>query len=196
MSTLDYYNDNADAYYSGTIGADVSALYARFEPLLPPRASIIDIGCGSGRDSKHFLSAGFSVTPIDGSHELCKKAEELLGIPVRCMRFQEIDYHEEFDGAWACASLLHVPKAEMPDVIGRISEALKPNGVFYASFKYGDSERESGGRFFSDYTENDLPIFTGFAPPLSLVNYWISTDVRQDRADEKWINVIWKKSKD
>ncbi len=79
MNTLDYYNENAAAYYSSTVEADVSALYARFEPLLPKHASIIDVGCGSGRDSMHFIDAGFEVTPIDGSKELCKLAENYLG---------------------------------------------------------------------------------------------------------------------
>ncbi len=193
MSTLDYYNQNHEAYYADTVHADVSALYARFEPLLPPGAKIIDIGCGSGRDAKHFMEAGYAVTAIDGSRELCKQAEELLGIPVQCMLFQEIDYDAEFDAAWACSSLLHVPKAELPDVMRRIGKALKPGGVFYASFKYGDSERVSSGRFFSDYTEDDLPTMTGAADSLSLVEYWISADVRKDRANEKWLNVIWEK---
>ena len=106
MSTLDYYNQNHEAYYADTIHADVSGLYARFEPLLTPGAKIIDIGCGSGRDAKHFMEAGYAVTAIDGSRELCKQAEELLGIPVQCMLFQEIDYDAEFDAAWACSSLL------------------------------------------------------------------------------------------
>ena len=193
MSTLDYYNQNHEAYYTDTVHADVSGLYAHFEPLLPLGAKIIDIGCGSGRDAKHFMEAGYTVTAIDGSRELCRQAEELLGVPVLCMLFDEIDYDAEFDAGWACSSLLHVPKAELPDVMRRICRALKPGGVFYASFKYGDSERVSSGRLFSDYSENDLPSMTSSTEGFTLVEYWISSDVRKDRADEKWLNVIWKK---
>ena len=193
MSTLDYYNQNADLFTSGTVNADVTDLYSHFEPYLPPHASIIDIGCGSGRDSKYFVEAGYAVTAIDGSRELCKQAELLTGIPVRCILFSEIDYDPIFDGAWACSSLLHVPKNEMESVIQKICKALKPNGVFYASYKYGDTEREVGGRRFSDYTEKDLPILTGYAPDLCLAEYWISADVRPDRANEKWLNIIWRK---
>ena len=193
MSTLDYYNQNHEAYYADTVYADVSALYARVEPLLPVGAKIIDIGCGSGRDAKHFMESGYTVTAIDGSPELCKQAEKLLGIPVPCLLFQEIDFDKEFDAAWACSSLLHVPKAELPDVMRRICKALKPGGVFYASFKYGATERVSSGRFFADYTENDLPQLTGSDEELTLVEYWFSADVRKDRANEKWLNIIWKK---
>ncbi len=193
MSTLDYYNQNAEEYYSGTVEADVSKLYSRFEPLLPEHAKIIDIGCGSGRDSKHFIEAGYAVTAVDGSEELCRRAEKLIGIPVQCMLFSELDYDSEFDAAWACSSLLHVPKDEMPDVIHRICKALKPGGLFYASYKYGDQERQVSGRAFSDYTEHDLPTLTGYGQGLSLVEYWISEDVRPGREHEKWLNIIWKK---
>lgn len=193
MSTLDYYNQNAELYTSGTINADVSVLYSHFEPYLPPHASIIDIGCGSGRDTKHFIEAGYAVTAIDGSQELCKQAASLTGVPVRCIMFSEIDYESMFDGAWACSSLLHVPKHEMESVFQKICRALKPNGVFYASYKYGETEREVGERHFSDYTEKDLPVLTGFARGLSVAEYWISADVRQGRSDEKWLNIIWRK---
>ena len=196
MNTLDYYNQNAELYTGSTVNADVSALYTRFEPYLPPHATIIDLGCGSGRDSRHFIEAGYAVTAIDGSYELCKKAELLIGQPVRCMLFGELDYEAAFDGAWACASLLHVPKDEMPSVLQKICRALKPGGVFYASYKYGATEREAGGRHFSDYTENDLTTLTGFAPELTLAEYWISGDVRKDRTGEKWLNIIWLKRND
>ena len=109
------------------------------------------------------------------------------------MLFQEIDFNEEYDGAWACSSLLHLPKTELPDVMRRICKALKPSGIFYASFKYGETERVSSGRFFADYTEDDLPHLTSSADGLTLVEYWISADVRNDRANEKWLNVIWRK---
>lgn len=101
------------------------------------------------------------------------------------MLFSELDYDSEFDAAWACSSLLHVPKAEMPDIIKRICKALKADGFFYASYKYGERERENAGRLFSDYSENDLPVLTGYSPELSLFEYWISEDVRPD-CNRRW----------
>ena len=118
MSTLDYYNVNADTYFEDTVRADVTSLYSHFEGLIKPGASILDLGCGSGRDSKHFLDAGFTVTAVDGSQELCKRAEMLLAVPVRNLLFQDLDYSEQFDAVWACASLLHVPRHDIQTVKG------------------------------------------------------------------------------
>ncbi len=194
MSTLDYYNQNAEEYCTGTAAADVSVLYAHFEPLLPPKALILDAGCGSGRDTRHFMQAGHTVTAMDGSAEMCRHAARLTGVPVQCMLFREIGYDAAFDAVWACASLLHVPRSEMPEILSRLSRALRPGGIFYASYKYGRGERLASGRFFSDYTEQDLPALTGYGRDLSLVEYWVSEDVRPGRSREKWLNILWRKN--
>ena len=83
----------------------------------------IDLGCGSGRDSKHFIEKGFRVVPVDGSPEMCKFAESYLGSPVRCLQFSKLDYKKESDGIWACASLLHVPKQNLDAVMQRVERA-------------------------------------------------------------------------
>ena len=147
--TLKYYNDNAEAYIENTIHADVSNLYAHFLPKVPEGGSILDLGCGSGRDSKTFMSLGYHVTAIDGSEEFCKKAKENLGIDALCMRFEEICFEEEFNAVWACASLLHVPKNEIRNILQKVEKALNPEGILYMSFKYGTEERISGERTFS-----------------------------------------------
>ena len=148
----------------------------------------IDLGCGSGRDSKHFIENGFRVVPVDGSPEMCKFAESYLGIPVRCIQFSELDYKKEFDGIWACASLLHVPKKNLDAVMRRVVQALTPYGVLYASFKYGEGENDVDGRHFSYYNEYDLDTLTD----LKLIEYWVSDDVRLDHANEKWLNTLWR----
>ena len=194
MPTLDYYNKNADAFCSRTVNTDMSSVYARFEPRLPAGAKILDLGCGSGRDARHFLDAGFSVTAMDGSPELCRRAQALLGEPVRCMRFGELDFRAEFDAVWASASLLHVPKAELPAILERICRSLKPGGIFYASFKYGDSEREdAAGRFYADYSEQSLPALCSGVPALALQDFWISREVRPEEGELRWLNAVWKK---
>ena len=123
-NTLEYYNQNSEAFYSGTVNADMSELYAHFEPLLPAGASILDLGCGSGRDSKAFIDLGYHVTAIDGSEEFCRSASEYLGINGPCMRFDEISYDNEFDAVWACASLLHVPKDEIHSILQKAHHKL------------------------------------------------------------------------
>ena len=151
MSTLQFYNNNAERYAAQTKYIDVSDLYTDFEECLCPGDRILDLGCGSGRDSKYFLERGYDVIAVDGSSEMCRVASEYLGIPVQQKLFSQIEYREEFDGIWACASLLHVPKVQIRDVMEKVSRALKEQGVLYASFKYGDDEKTVDGRLFSLY---------------------------------------------
>jgi len=134
------------------------------------------------------------VTAIDGSNELCKKASEYAGIEVKNMLFQEIDYENEFDGIWACASLLHVPFEELSDIMNRLVKALKRQGIIYASFKYGDYSGERKGRFFTDLTDETLEHIVGEIPELVISEKYVSIDVRPGR-DEKWLNVILVKIK-
>ena len=86
--TIDYYNQNAEEYCQSTKDADMSACYQMFEKCLQPGAKILDLGCGSGRDSKYFLSRGYDVTSVDGSEEICKYSSEYLQRPVQCVRFE------------------------------------------------------------------------------------------------------------
>jgi cyclopropane fatty-acyl-phospholipid synthase-like methyltransferase len=188
--TLAYYNQNADAFIEGTQSADMSAQYRFFLNHLTPGGKLLDLGCGSGRDSAYFSSLGFDVTAIDGSEELCKRVKTLYGINAHCVKFEDLSFDSEFDAVWACASLLHVSKADMPSILRKVSKALKLDGILYASFKYGNTERINGGRFFNDYTEDDIG--TLFTPEnqLTLLEYWITEDVRPDRAGERWLNII------
>ena len=188
--TLNYYDQNADSFIEGTRNADMSAQYQLFLKHLPQGGRLLDLGCGSGRDSAYFSSLGFEVTAVDGSEALCKRVRESYGIPALCIKFEELAFAEEFDAIWACASLLHVKKADMPGVMEKVSAALKPGGVLYASFKYGCAERVSSGRFFNDYTEKDLDALLTPENQLSLLEYQITEDVRPDRAGEKWLNLI------
>ena len=110
QKTIEYYNSKAEEFYESTVNADMSDQYYLFEKYLGDGTHILDCGCGSGRDSKHFLENGFKVTAIDGSEELCKKASELTGLEVKHMYFQDLNFDNDFDGVWACASLLHVEK--------------------------------------------------------------------------------------
>ena len=190
--TLKYYNDNAIEYIENSIHLDVSHLYDCFLPKIPKGGSILDLGCGSGRDSKIFMNLGYHVTSVDGSEEFCKYARVFLGTDVLCMRFDEICFDEEFDAVWACASLLHVPKNEIHEILQKVEKALKPEGILYMSFKYGTEERIAGERAFSDYTEQDIPWLLK-ETKMNCIEYWISGDVREDHPDEKWLNIIAQK---
>ena len=191
--TLDYYNQNADAFIQGTLNADMSGQYQKFLKHLSKECKLLDLGCGSGRDSAWFASLGFSVTAVDGSEVLCQRVKMKYGIEALCLSFEDISFQEEFDGIWACASLLHVKKADMPKVLGKVSAALKSGGVLYASFKYGQEERISNGRFFNDYTEKDMDTLLTPENRLTLLEYWITEDVRPERSGERWLNWIARK---
>lgn len=186
---VDYYNRNADSFFEGSINADMSVVRARFLSYVPAGGRILDAGCGSGRDSKVFMEAGYDVVSFDASEEMCKRASEYIGREVKNMRFEEMSFANEFDGIWACASLLHVAFEKLPEIVKKLHEALRTNGAVYASFKYGEGTKIRGDRVFSDFTEESvIPLFenAGF----KIVSNVVGTDSRPGREDEKWVNVI------
>lgn len=186
---VDYYNRNADSFFEGSINADMSVVRARFLSYVPAGGRILDAGCGSGRDSKVFMEAGYDVVSFDASEEMCKRASEYIGREVKNMRFEEMSFANEFDGIWACASLLHVAFEKLLEIVKKLHEALRTNGAVYASFKYGEGTKIRGDRVFSDFTEESvIPLFenAGF----KIVSNVVGTDSRPGREDEKWVNVI------
>ena len=191
---LKYYNDHASSFAKDTLVVDFSEIQDRFVQKLDPGSDILDFGCGSGRDTKAFLQQGFRVTAVDGSEELCRIASEYTGIPVRKMLFQELDETERYDGIWACASILYVPGASLPDIMERMNKALKSNGIIYTSFKYGTFEGERDGRYFTDLTEDSFADLIRETEGLRIEEEWISTDVRPGREDQKWLNIILRKT--
>ncbi len=187
--TVQYYNRNAAAFYAGSAGADMRECRARFLHYLKPGARILDAGCGSGRDALAFLQAGYETDAFDASSELCAIASEKTGIAVRQDRFETLTGEDIYDGIWACASLLHVRRDDLPEVLRRLRRLLKKDGVLYASFKYGTGERQNGERYFHDLTEDTL---TGLLEEagFEIKEVFVTQDVREGREDEKWVNAI------
>ena len=134
--TLKYYNENAQSFASGTVSVKFTEVQDKFLEKLNPDAYILDFGCGAGRDTKYFLSRGYQVDAVDGSEQLCRIASEYTGIKVRQMLFQELDEKEKYDGIWACASILHLPKKQLREVLKNMYAALISKGWIYTSFKY------------------------------------------------------------
>lgn len=188
--TLNFYAQKANDFISQTLTADMSEARTRFTSYIPVGAYILDFGCGSGRDTKAFLESGYHVDAVDGSEALCAKASEYTGIQVRKMLFTELNAIDTYDGIWACASILHLPKPELADVLNRIQIALKHNGIFYASFKYGTFEGMRDGRYFTDFTLESLDLFWDHASPLQIFDTWLTRDVRSDRKETLWLNVL------
>lgn len=191
--TLNYYNTNAKSFVSSTLVVDFTETQDKFLHFLPPTSSILDFGCGSGRDTKYFLSAGKQVDAIDGSEELCKLASKYTGIPIKQMLFEELDVKAQYDGIWACSSILHLPKDELKDVLKKMLAALKEHGIIYTSFKYGTFEGERNGRFFTDFTEETFQKFVKDIAGIQIEEEWITGDVRPERGEERWLNLILRK---
>ena len=157
MSTIDYYNENAKHYFDTTINADMSKIYDMFLKYVRKGGKILDFGCGSGRDTFNFKNLGYDVDAIDGSAELCKLAREYTGVDVKCMNFNDFRTDSVYDGIWACASLLHLNRTELINVMKNLRDALKLHAVLYAGFKHGEGEEVTKeGRYFLYHTEDDI----------------------------------------
>ncbi|TGE84741.1 SAM-dependent methyltransferase [Pseudoalteromonas sp. KS88] len=190
--TLSYYNQNAQSFSDSTLNVDMSALYNEFLPLITKHGHILDAGCGSARDAAYFKQQGFTVSAFDASAELAKLASSYLQQPVAVKTFQQLDCSNQYEGIWCCASLLHVPKTELPQVFLNLQHALKPNGVLYVSFKYGDTEREHNGREFTDLNEAGLTSLITQHTELKIIKQWQSVDQRPERESEVWLNALIK----
>ncbi|WP_167957020.1 class I SAM-dependent methyltransferase [Anaerosporobacter faecicola] len=195
--TLDYYNKRAQEFVDGTVDVHFTEVQELFLSYLSNGNKILDLGCGSGRDTKYFLEKGYQVDAIDGSAELCKLATEYTGIPVKHMVFEELNEKEQYEGVWACASILHVPRRSLPNILSKITDATKKDGIVYISFKYGNVEGIKNGRYFTYLTEETLIELLEQGQTknykLAVEKQWVSGDVRVNRGEERWLNVILRK---
>ncbi|MET4632551.1 class I SAM-dependent methyltransferase [Kaistia defluvii] len=148
--TIEFYTREAIAYTMRGQKASERRLL-RFLDSLPAGGAVLELGCGAGQDSEFMMTRGFAVRPTDGTPEIARAAERRLGVPVSTLLFHEIAELRSYDGIWANACLVHVPRAELPGILGRIHAALKPGGVFHASFKAGDAEGRDGFDRYYNY---------------------------------------------
>jgi SAM-dependent methyltransferase len=191
VDSVTYYDRNAERFAADTGGVDMSALYERFLRHVPPGCCILDAGCGVGRDALAFAERGYSVVAFDASVEMVRLAKERTAgrAEVRQMFFDDVAWRGEFDGVWACASLLHVPLAELPNIVQRLAAALRLGGALYMSFKHGSGERVAGGRRFTDLDEASLRNAVA-GGGLAMVDVWTTGDVRPGRTGETWLNAL------
>ena len=189
-STASYYSSNAQDYINETLNLEMREAFELFIPELQPGGNVLDIGCGSGRDSLFFIQQGFLVKPIDGCPEMSRLASSVIGIPVETKQFQSISDTDKYDGIWANASLLHCPKSEIKNVFKRLIAALKLGGVWFMSFKVGEGEQfDARGRFFNNYTEHSLKTLINSFDELVLQNMWVSKSEIPNGTQE-WVNAI------
>lgn len=189
--TARFYESHAQEYFARTVGADMSALYDRFLPHVRPGGRILDLGCGSGRDLRAFRERGFDACGIDASPTLAKLATGYSGVSCVPMRLEDLQSEAEFDGIWACASLLHIPKRRLPSVLRRVRRALVPGGLLFASVRLGEGEATApDGRHFAYYSLEELEDQCKKAG-LHVEDHWTSDDTLRERLRSmRWANVI------
>jgi len=191
--TIAYYDGHAKEFVSRTLHADMRETQERFLEAVGSGGRILDFGCGSGRDSQYFAERGYNVTAIDGSEELCRIASAYTGLHVCCMDFFDFEADSEYDGIWACASLLHVERENLGKLLGMLERAMKAGGVLYISFKEGEFSGMRGGRYFADMTQESMRTLVLSATELREISTWRTVDVREDHAGENWVNGLFRK---
>ena len=186
-----YYENNSQEFIAGTINCDMTYQYNFFLKYLNHNSKVIlDLGFGSGRDSLYFQKK-YEVYSLDPVEEFCKHAESLGLKNIYCMKVEDMEFKNLFDGIWACASLLHIPYKDLNKAFLKCYESLKDNGVMYCSFKYGTYEGDRVGRHFTDLNEDTFKaVIDGIG--FEIIDMCITSDVRPERSG-KWLNVVIKK---
>ena len=194
MNTLDYYNKNSEEYFNSTLNVDMTNTYKAFLKLVPKGGKILDLGCGSGRDSMNFIKLGYEVTSVDGAKKLAKKASVLLGNEVIVSTFEELELKEKFHGIWACASLLHIKREDLKIVLNNLYNNLDDKGVFYMSFKYGEKEYvDDKNRYFNCFTDESIISFINENTKYNILGLYITEDKLGRVNEVKWVNLICNK---
>ena len=191
-TTIEYYNKNAKEYAQATRSIDMQAVYDHFEKYLLPNSYILDVGCGSGRDAKHFRELGHTLLGIDPSSELCKEAEQFADIKVINLSVEEMDYIERFDAVWACASLLHVKKEHLDIALHKIAASLVNEGILYTSWKSGKGERIENGKYYQDFLPETIREVINKTDLFDVLEIWESKEERNGN-HIKWTNAIVRK---
>lgn len=190
MDSTPYYNTNASKFIGDTVNADMSAIRDRFLSCIPAGGTILDAGCGPGRDVKAFIEAGYEVYAMDASEAMVSHCRTIIGNRVQLSTFQDYTTDIKFDGIWACASLLHLEPSELQPVIIKFGGYLKPGGVFFMSFKYGSENYIKDGRYFNCQTSESIAGLLSSCNGLNIKENFITEDVREGRSGERWVNVI------
>lgn len=193
-NTLEFYNKNAKEYFEQTIVGKLEENYTKFLSRIPEKSYILDFGCGSGRDSKYFIEKGYKVKAIDGSIEMCKLAKEYIRQDVECMLFEELDEENKYDAIWACSSILHVEKEKLPDILIKMTRALKDKGIIFTAFKKGEEEVIKEGKYYNFITKEEMQnIIDKNNIDLKIIDYFETLPSTKRKADAIWSNYILEK---
>lgn len=192
---MEYYNRNAKVYSEQTLIGKLQENYDKFLKHVQKNAYILDFGCGSGGDSKYFLDNGYKVKAIDGSVEMCKLASKYINQEVNCMKFEELNHIDIYDGIWACSSILHVEKDKLLYILTKMINALKVNGIIYTSFKIGTGYEIKEGKYYNYLTKNEMiETLNKISKTIKLIDYFETLpSTKRNAKNTIWGNFIIKK---
>lgn len=192
-TTIEYFDQNAERCFADAFTITARTNQDHFLSYVRPAGSILDFGCGSGRDTAYFMERGFEVTATDGSREMCRLASEFLGMPVRVLEFNELDEVDRYDGIFASASVMHLEYDRLLEVFPKMARALHEGGIIYVSFKYGDDDGYLGKRYYTKMTEERFAQMLDDFPQLEVVEQGIFGNEHPGQPDFRWLYAYLRK---
>lgn len=186
-TTIEYFNEKAEKCFNDAFTITERTNQDHFLSYLKPGARILDFGCGSGRDTAYFREKGLIVDAADGSSEMCRLASEYLHAPVACMEFNELDAENLYDGIWASASIMHLEYEKLKEVFPKMIRALKPGGILYVNFKYGEKDGFLGKRYYTYMTEERFMNLLKDFPQLTVEETGIFGNEHPGQPDFRWL---------
>ncbi len=189
----DFYNTHYEEYSESTFNVDPSSFLTPLSEILNPGSTVLDIGCGSGRDLLWLKKKGFQPTGFEYSSNLAEFARKNSGCPVMEGDFSVFDFSQlQFDAVLLVGALVHVELSQLKQVLTNINRVLSEKGYIYLTMKKGQGQQKSkDGRVFTLWLENDLEeIFT----ELNLSILDISQQVSKIRKSDIWLGYLMQKN--
>jgi SAM-dependent methyltransferase len=194
--TLEYYEQCAEEFRAGTRDHDVSQNIASLLRHIEgePPFTILDFGCGPGRDLRTLAGLGHTAIGLEGAAGFAAMARADTACEVWQQDFRRLDLPDErFDGIFANASLFHVPSQELPRVLGQLHAALKPGGVLFSSNPRGENEEGwNRGRYGAYHNLEAWRRYMSDAAFRELEYYYRPTGV--PHAQQPWLASVWRKA--
>jgi SAM-dependent methyltransferase len=193
--TLAHYEERADDFWEGTrdhdVSANVAALLQHIEAT--PPFTVLDFGCGPGRDLKTFVGLGHIAVGLEGAARFVEMARAFSGCEVWHQDFLNLDLPDNhFDGIFANAALFHVPAQELPRVLSELLATLKPGGVLFSSNPRGNNQEGwNRGRYGAYHDLDTWRRFLSNAGFIELTHYFRPEGLPRDR--QPWLATVWRR---